>query len=252
MEDLDTPRVVKGSADDILRTLEAFGFEWDGDVLYQSQRFDVYEQAIHKLLRLGWLYACECSRKQLLSLSPATGPLGLIYPGLCRDKNLKAINRSLRLKVDQAGIIEFLDLHYGPYELDVSSDVGDIVLKRVDNIYAYHLAVVIDDAYQKVTEIVRGADLLEVTCVHLFINRILNLPDASYLHVPLIKNAAGKKLSKQTGATALDLKQSGQQLVKALAFLGQDIPAELSKEKPARILEYAISAWDCKRIPSPS
>lgn len=249
IEDLDTPRIVKGSADDILRTLDAFGFEWDGDIVYQSQRFEAYEDAIQKLIRQGILYACECSRKQLMSSAHSTGPLGLIYPGLCRNKKLKPEKLSLRLNVDQAGTIEFNDTHFGRYQLNLTRDVGDIVLKRIDGIYAYHLAVVIDDAFQGVSEIVRGADLLEVTCVHLYLNELLQLPAAHYLHIPLIKNADGKKLSKQSGATGLDILSASELLLDALYFLGQEIPEETISLKPAQLLEYAISIWNSDNIP---
>lgn len=249
IEDLDTPRIVKGSADDILRTLDTFGFEWNGDVVYQSQRFEAYEQVIQQLLQKKLVYACECSRKQLMANEHATGPLGLIYPGACRTKHLNRLNFSLRLNVDQAGKIKFMDAHYGRYELNISTDVGDIVLKRIDGIYAYHLAVVIDDAYQGVKEIVRGADLLEVTCVHLYLNSLLRLPNASYLHIPLIRNPDGKKLSKQTGAMGLDNIRPSEQLHQALLFLGQDMPEDFRYLKPAELLQYAIANWDSDRIP---
>ena len=249
IEDLDTPRIVRGSSDDILRTLDAFGFEWDGEIVYQSHRFEAYEQAIQQLLGLKIVYACECSRKQLMSSAHSTGPLGLIYPGHCRTKKLRPLNLSLRLNVDQAGCIKFTDAHYGPYQLDISKDVGDIVLKRVDGIYAYHLAVVIDDAFQGVSEVVRGADLLEVTCVHLLLNRLLGLPIARYLHIPLIKNEEGKKLSKQTGAKGLEIKRASQQLAEALEFLGQELPEDIRYSKPAELLHYAVSNWNSDNIP---
>jgi glutamyl-Q tRNA(Asp) synthetase len=249
IEDLDTPRLVSGSADNIIRSLEVFGFEWDGEILYQSQRFDVYEEVIQQLIRESMVYACGCSRKQLKSEPHRTGPLGLIYPGHCRSKNLTPANSSLRLNVSLAGTQNFIDKHSGPYRLNVSRDVGDLVVKRIDGIYAYHLAVVLDDAYQGVNEIVRGADLLEVTAVHLYLNQILNLPSARYLHIPLIRNPGGEKLSKQTGATALDTSNASAQLVQALQFLGQQLPDEISHSIPGQILQHAVSIWDSKKIP---
>lgn len=249
IEDLDTPRLVKGSAENIIQTLETFGFEWDGEVLYQSQRFEAYEEAIQHLVKKGLVYACECSRKKLKAEPHLTGPLGLIYPGHCRSKRLDINSSSVRLSVSQAELSRFNDDHFGPYELDLGRQVGDLVLKRVDGIYAYHLAVVLDDAFQGVNEIVRGADLLEVTAVHLHLNQILDLPSARYLHIPLIRNPDGKKLSKQTGAKALDSTKPGQQLVDALGFLGQDLPEEYGHFKPRQVLQHAISIWDSKKIP---
>ncbi len=248
IEDVDTPRVITGSADDILFTLEAFGFEWDGDVLYQSDRFAAYEEALQLLLQQELVYPCECSRKSLLAQDLASGPLGYIYPALCRHKKLKRHDFSLRLNVEQAGEIGFSDLHYDPYKLDVSRDVGDVVLKRVDGIYAYHLAVVIDDAWQQVDHIVRGADLLEVTCLHLYLYRLLDLQPPQYLHIPLMKNAEGKKLSKQTGAEGLDIKRASALLLEALAFLGQPLDPALTEAKPDEVLAYAITNWDSQLI----
>jgi len=249
IEDLDTPRVVKGSADNILRTLEAFGFEWDQPVLYQSHRFDAYEQALSQLDSQGYLYHCQCSRKSLMSQNLSYGPLGMIYPGHCRGLHLASKNLSLRLNCDAAGNIKLLDEHYGPYELNVSKDVGDIVLKRIDGVYAYHLAVVLDDAWQGINQIVRGADLLEVTCLHLYLNTLLNLKEAQYLHIPLIKNSAGKKLSKQTGAPAIDILKAREQLVQSLMLLGQDIPDDLVTASPAEILQFASAHWQSHRLP---
>ncbi len=251
MEDVDTPRVVAGSADDILFTLENYGFEWDGEVLYQSQRFPAYEEILQALIEKDIVYACECSRKYLQRHNLHYGPLGRIYPGFCRHKNLRPNNRSLRLNVETSTVMEFTDKHYGHYSLDLKQQVGDVVLKRVDGIYAYHLAVILDDAFQKVTEIVRGADLLEVSCIHLYLNRLAKLKDACYLHIPLIKNEFGKKLSKQTGAKAIDIKMTSENLIDALRFLGQKTEKPLRSAKPDEILNYAVGVWDSSRIPKP-
>lgn len=251
MEDLDTPRVVKGASDEILTTLEAFGFEWDDKVLYQSQRFDAYQQVIQQWIDERLLFACSCSRKSLIKENPHFGPLGMIYPGHCRDKKLNTQQaHSLRLNLQQAGSISFIDDHYGSYSLDLSHQVGDIVIKRIDGIYAYHLAVVIDDAYQQVNHIVRGADLLEVTAIHVYLNQLLKLKDARYLHLPLIKNTDGKKLSKQTGAKAIDITQASIQLFNAIKFLGQVPDKEIVHENPKAILDYAVKHWDSSLIPS--
>jgi glutamyl-Q tRNA(Asp) synthetase len=251
IEDLDTPRVVKGSADDILCTLEAFGFEWDGEVVYQSCRFDAYEQALQQLSRDGLIYNCQCSRKSLMSQNLKQGPLGRIYPGFCRGKKLHSHHQlSQRLITEAAGNQLFTDLHYGPYQLDISNEVGDIVLRRSDGIYAYHLAVVLDDAVQQVERIVRGADLLQVTPLHLYLYSALGLSSPSYLHVPLITNSRGVKLSKQSGASALDTAKAGELLVKALEFLGQKVTVEMADARPREILEHAASRWQPELIPS--
>ncbi len=250
IEDVDTPRVVKGSSDDILRTLEAFGFEWDGKVLFQSQRFSAYRQALQRLRDNGLIYACQCSRKQLQREALRSGPLGLIYPGHCRDKHLPESDASLRLNMQQAGIIKFDDLHFKACAIDLPHDVGDIVLLRRDHIYAYHLAVVVDDAYQGVTQIVRGADLLQSTAIHLYLNHLLGFQHAQYLHLPLVKNAQGDKLSKQTGAQALDISNKQALLIAALKFLGQKTDCALSSASAKEILQFAIAHWDIDRIGS--
>ena len=253
MEDLDTPRVVKGAADNILATLEAFGFEWDDDILYQSQRFDAYQEVIQRWIDERILFACDCSRKSLARQNLHYGPLGMIYPGHCRLKNLDMHqDYSLRLNLQQAGTISFSDKLYGNLELDLSNQVGDIVIKRIDGIYAYHLAVVVDDAYQQVSHIVRGADLLEVTALHIYLNRLLKFNDAGYMHLPLIKNPDGKKLSKQTGARAIDVTQASSQIISALEFLGQKPDKKLAHETPKEILKVALAHWDPSRIPADS
>lgn len=249
IEDLDTPRVVDGSADQILHTLDLFGFEWDGKVLYQSQRFETYEYRLWQLIRQDTIYACECSRKFLMSKKLRYGPLGLVYPAYCRHKNHNMKSLSLRLNLEQAGEVQFHDQHYGPYKLDLTHHVGDIVLKRIDGVYAYHLAVVLDDAYQRINEIVRGVDLIEATCLHLYLNQLLDLPNADYLHIPLIKTPEGKKLSKQTGAKALDSTKPKQQIISALGFLGQNVQTDMMDMKPGDILNYASKQWDSQKIP---
>ncbi len=248
IEDVDTPRVVPGASDRILRDLETFGFDWDGPVLYQSGQFEHYRNNLARLLRSGDAFACECSRRSLREHGVASGPLGQIYPGLCRDKELAAAGHSIRLNVAAAGRVVFEDLVYGEFALDLSREVGDFVLRRVDGIYAYHLAVVVDDALQGVTEIVRGADLLENTCLHLYLQRRLDLPAPTYLHVPLVNNADGVKLSKQTGASALDPFQANSLLVDALRHLGQNPPQELGDGSPAEILRWASHHWEPARI----
>lgn len=250
IEDLDTPRIVKGSADNILFTLEAFGFAWDDAVLYQSNRFSAYQDIVQQWIDDRLIYPCSCSRKSLMNDNLHYGPLGVIYPGHCRNKKLGTHkNFNLRLNLQQAGEISFNDDHYGTFKLNLSTQVGDVIIKRMDGVYAYHLAVVVDDAFQQVDHIVRGADLLEVTALHLYLNHLLNYSNARYLHLPLIKSADGQKLSKQTGAKGIEAARAGHHLVAALQFLGQPVIDDMLSETAENILRYAVDRWDASRIP---
>ncbi|MCP4982013.1 MAG: tRNA glutamyl-Q(34) synthetase GluQRS [Gammaproteobacteria bacterium] len=249
IEDVDTPRVVAGAAEQILRDLEAFGFAWDDTVLYQSERFEQYQYYLDNLLDQDDCYACECSRRKLREQDAPQGPLGLIYPGNCRDKQLSVANHSIRLRTKKAGVVKFCDRVYGEFALNLAETVGDFVLKRVDDIYAYHLAVVIDDEQQGVNQIVRGADLLENTCLHIFLQQRLGFDTPSYMHIPLVNNATGVKLSKQTGANAIDQQNAALQLLDALIHLGQSPGPDLLACKPAEILQWAIDNWTPELIP---
>lgn len=251
IEDVDTPRVVAGASEQILRDLEAFGFAWDGAVLYQSDQFEHYQFYLDQLLAQGDCYACECSRRSLREHGVRTGPLGQIYPGLCRLKQLPVANHSLRLNTEKASSIGFSDRVYGEFALNLPESVGDFVLKRVDNVFAYHLAVVVDDQLQGVNQVVRGADLLENTCLHLYLQQKLSFATPEYMHIPLVNNALGVKLSKQTGATALDHRHASRQLVAALRHLGQAPPAELDHHDPGEILRWAVDNWNHALISVP-
>jgi glutamyl-Q tRNA(Asp) synthetase len=252
IEDIDTPRVVKGASDDILHTLERFGFEWDGPVTFQSHRFDSYRERLHKLQQDGLIYACSCSRKALQAENNARyGPLGLIYPGHCRHQHHDMSRYGLRLNLSGAGEYAFDDPLQGQFRLDLEQQVGDIVMRRIDGVYAYHLAVTVDDAAQRITQIVRGVDLLEVTPLHLHLNRLLGFDDASYLHLPLVKTTEGKKLSKQTGAKALQTHHASRLLLQALEFLGQNTEPDWLSASPAEILPEATRRWDRRLIQTP-
>ena len=244
IEDVDTPRVVAGASDQILWDLEAFGFEWDGPVVYQSNRFEHYQHYLEQLLRQGDCYACQCSRKTLREQAVPSGPLGLIYPGNCRHKGLAQGGHSLRLNTAGSANIIFHDRVYGEFSLRLEQMVGDFVLRRNDNIYAYHLAVVVDDELQGVNQIVRGADLLENTCLHLYLQQRLGFATPSYLHLPLVNNPDGIKLSKQTGANPLDYRNASRLLQAAMRHLGQTTPAGLETDSPAILLQWACDNWD--------
>jgi glutamyl-Q tRNA(Asp) synthetase len=253
IEDVDTPRVVAGASEQILRDLEAFGFDWDGEVVYQSSRFDEYRLALEKLLRQGDGFACECSRRSLRERGVASGPLGQIYPGFCRNKSLPESGHSIRMSTANAGGIGFHDQVYGWFSLALEAQVGDFVLRRSDNIYAYHLAVVVDDELQGIDQIVRGADLLENTCLHIYLQQRLGFAIPDYLHLPLVNNIDGVKLSKQTGASPLDHANAPRLLLAALRHLEQQPPEELEHETPQTILQWSVKNWQPAAIsPRPS
>jgi glutamyl-Q tRNA(Asp) synthetase len=252
MEDLDTPRVVQGAADDILRTLERFGLTWDGEVVAQSSRIALYEAAFEDLLGRNEIYACACSRADLLRAASApvrsddgagVDPGSAIYPGTCRDGLPPGKTaRAFRFRVPK-GVFTFKDLLFGSLSEDVSLSVGDFVVKRADGPYAYQLAVVVDDAAQGITEVVRGADLLDSTARQIALQRALALPTPAYAHLPLVVGPDGRKLGKRDGALpvdSLDEARLSAAFAFALSALGQE-PAESPREAALR--------FDPSRIP---
>ncbi|WP_454668104.1 tRNA glutamyl-Q(34) synthetase GluQRS [Achromobacter kerstersii] len=226
MEDVDTPRTVAGAADAIMAQLDALGLHWDGDILWQSQRNAAYQSAFDSLAARGLIYGCGCTRREIAdsALRGQTVPGAdgeRPYPGTCRH-GLPAGRqaRAWRLRVPE-GIERFEDRWLGPQEQDVAQAVGDFALRRADGLWAYQLAVVVDDAEQGVTDVVRGADLLSSTARQRVLGRMLGLPPVRYLHVPLILDAAsGLKLSKQNGAPAIDTDAPLQALQGAWHALG--------------------------------
>lgn len=252
IEDVDTPRVVAGSVDQILRDLELFGFEWDGTVLYQSDQFERYEAVLQQLLGQGRAYACECSRRTLREAKVKTGSLGMIYPGTCRGRRLHRESHSIRLNTESIATLSYADKLFGEVDINISEQVGDFVIRRADGIYAYHLAVVLDDEFQNINQVVRGADLLEATCLHLYLQQLLGFTTPEYLHIPLVRNSHGDKLSKQTGASPLDTQQVSPLLVSALRFLGQPIEQNSEQASTAEVLEYAVRSWDYRRVQTPA
>lgn len=250
MEDVDTPRNVPGAAEGILATLEAFGFAWDGPVLWQSARLEAYAAALDALRANGLAYPCACSRKEVADT--ATQPAidgGLVYPGTCRaglPHGREA--RAWRLCVD-ASATTFSDRLQGEIVQHLERDVGDFVLKRADGLFAYQLAVVVDDAFQGITDIVRGADLLASTPRQLWLQRCLGFPVLRYAHLPVATNAAGEKLSKQTLAPAIRPAAAAGELVRALDFLGQAVPAGLAGASLAEVWQWAHAHWSFNEIP---
>ena len=247
MEDLDKPREVAGAADHILKTLETFGFEWDGEVIYQSHRNHLYQEALNQLQAASLIYKCDCSRKEIAD-SAEHGIDGLIYPGICRHKEALRTPSASRVIVDAKPIL-FTDAIQGSIEQTLTQDVGDFVLKRADGLYAYQLAVVVDDFEQGVTHILRGADLLNSSPRQIYLQQLLRYPTPEYAHIPIANNANNEKLSKQTLAPAIDGSQASTLLKQALAFLGQDPPMDLVQCNPTEILQWAKQHWDIKKIP---
>ena len=298
MEDLDQPREFPGAAADILRTLEAFGFAWDGEILYQSRRGAAYAAALAQLQASGLTFPCGCSRREIAVAASAVGPEGPIYPGTCRPSQACALpadpssptpvpfissvatpvisrpsgvsvhppspqtspNRgegarlpvrsgqaALRLRVETQPIT-FHDRVQGLVSQDLVAEVGDFVLRRADGLFAYQLAVVVDDAFQGITDIVRGADLTRSTPRQMLLQRLLGLPTPTYAHLPLVRDRLGRKLSKSDAAAPVDPRDPLPALLQAWAFLGQSALAE-RPDTPAAFWAQALTRWDLSRVP---
>lgn len=241
IEDLDRPREVAGSADEILRTLELFGFEWDGAVTRQFDRAERYERALLALRAQHRTFACACSRAQLED--------ELRYPGTCRTRELElGTPAAIRLRVE-AGQVLFTDRIQGTYRQNVADAVGDYILKRRDQIYAYVLAVTVDDAAQGVTHIVRGADLLDNTPRQIYLQRLLGLAQPSYAHVPVLTEADGAKLAKSRRSVRLGANSPLPQLWSVFSLLGLAPPSSLSSATIADAWRWAIAQWNLERVP---
>lgn len=244
IEDLDEPRCPPGTAEDILATLAAFGMQPDGEVVWQSRRKPLYEAAFARLA--PWVYPCGCTRREIADSRIGIAADGAaVYPGTCRHGlSADKLARAFRVRVPDAGdpdeCIDFEDRWMGTVSQHLASEVGDFVLKRADGFWAYQLAVVVDDADQGVTHVVRGADLLESTPRQIYLQRLLELPTPLYMHVPVVTNTAGEKLSKQTGAMALDVQAPLAELMAAARFLGLEVDAPGSL---AQFWQQAVAAW---------
>lgn len=244
IEDIDPPREMVGASDSILRTLEMFGFAWDGPVHYQSQRHTLYEAALEQLRQFDLVYPCACSRKDIAAMNPQG-----IYPGTCR-KGLGPTQqvRAWRLRVTEQPI-EYIDKIQGKQHTDLAGEVGDFILFRADGLYAYQLATAIDDAEQGMTEVVRGADLLDSTPRQRFIQQALGFTSPDYAHHPVVIGDNGVKLSKQNLAPALAIRHASPLLHAALRFLGQAIPQEFQHADLAELWQWAHQHWDMSKIP---
>lgn len=245
IDDLDTLREQPGASACILDALKIYGFHWD-EVVYQSRRTDRYRDAQIRLTRAGDAFHCDCTRKMIAAHGRA-GAFGPIYPGTCRARGLSA-GRGLRLRTHDREI-GFNDELLGYHRQRLESEVGDFVIRRADGQFAYHLAVVIDDAAQGVTQVVRGADLLDSTPRQIYLQRLLNLPTPSYLHLPVALDVNGRKLSKQTRAQAVPLTDPKPHLVAALRFLNHEPPLAIQAAELDAIWRWAVEHWSLRRIP---
>ena len=249
VEDLDPPREEPGAAEDILATLADFGLVSDEPAVWQHERHARYIEALAQLDRSGRIYACQCSRAQIAAAAAHLGLGAGIYSGTCRDLGLaRAPGRALRVRIDDA-LAEFVDRACGPYSQQLARDVGDFALLRADGLFAYQLAVVVDDAEQRITDVVRGADLLDNTPRQIALQRLLGAPQPRYLHVPVVRAPDGEKLSKQNGATALDRKRVLEELVRAGAHLGTP---DFGPDSPQAFLRLATEWWRERWTPTPT
>jgi glutamyl-Q tRNA(Asp) synthetase len=249
MEDLDTPRCMPGAADDILRILEAFGLHSDEPVIYQSQRTAAYEEARQQLKDFGAVYPCCCTRKEIAD-SALHGIEGFVYPGTCRSGMAhRRVTPAWRVRTDlDPSPVEFDDVLQDHITQHLESQIGDFVVKRADGLFAYQLAVVVDDAHQSITHVVRGADLLNSTPRQIYLQRLLGLPVPHYMHLPIAVNGAGEKLSKQTLAAPVDASQPVTALLRVLDFLRQEPPGELAGGDVETVLDWAVRNWQVERL----
>lgn len=253
IEDLDPPREVKGAARNILMLLEKMRMYWDGEVVYQSQRHALYREALSILEKQNLTYFCTCSRKEITD-SSIMGIEGPVYPGTCRDTSTRPSLKpkqkgqpAVRIKTgDQS--VGLNDPVQGVIVQHIGNDIGDFVLHRSDGAFAYQLAVVVDDAEQAITHIVRGADLLNSTPRQIFLQNLLGYATPVYMHLPIVTNAKGEKLSKQTLATPVEQNNVSLQLFAALRFLGQNPPDSLLDCNLDSFWQWAIAHWNPSNI----
>lgn len=244
IDDLDPPREMAGAASDILHTLEKYGLHWDKDILYQSRRLKAYDEALAKLQQKQLIYFCSCSRKDILKRGES------IYTGHCRSGHTAGRQRyAIRLKVSKE-TLSWHDMIQGSQFSRLFQDHGDFVVRRADGLHAYHLAVVLDDDYQNITESIRGADLLPSTSAQMYLQKALDIEPPQYGHIPVAVNIRGEKLSKQTGAEPVSMHDPSRTLFKALQDLGQHPPQDLQASSTSDILDWGKQNWVLHKIPS--
>jgi glutamyl-Q tRNA(Asp) synthetase len=244
IEDIDPPREQQGASSRIVDALQRYGFEWDGEIIYQSQNDDAHRSAVARLVELDLAYRCRCSRRTLAD--EPRGPLGTIYPGTCRN-GCEAGEAAIRVITNDKAI-EVSDALQGPISQRLESQSGDFVIRRRDGLIAYQLAVVVDDHLQGITDIVRGIDIIDSTPRQVWLQHLLGYDTPRYKHIPVITHPNGDKLSKLTGAEAIPLDAIESTLVKALAILGQKPPAGLGQKKLPEIWNWAFEHWKIDRL----
>lgn len=243
MEDIDPPREMPGASDQIQRQLEAYGLEWDSNVMFQNQRTEAYLAALEQLQAQGDIFWCRCSRTDIARLGSS------LYPGTCRVFTSARADAAIRLHVPDR-LIRFDDRLRGPQAENPHECVGDFVLRRRDGLFSYQLAVVVDDAFQNITDVVRGADLLDNTARQIVLQQLLHLPTPRYLHLPLAVHADGTKLSKQTFAAKIPIPANGMLLWDVLDFLGQHPPADIRHSPAKELLAWGVTNWKPEHIPA--
>jgi len=244
VENIDPPRQQNGAIEEILVALERYGFEWDGPVIYQSTSLERHLEVIAELRTSGLGYPCSCSRRDLATARK--GPLGAVYPGSCRN-GFDGDEFAIRVRTDNDPI-EFVDALQGAQRQHLESESGDFVILRRDGLIAYHLAVVVDDHEQRITEVVRGIDLLDSTPRQIHLQRLLGYQTPDYLHIPVAENDQGQKLSKLTGAAAIPLDDVKRTLVSALGSLSQHPPPELVDCSLDEIWSWSIKHWQAESM----
>ena len=244
IEDIDPPREQPGASKAIINSLERYGFEWDGDIIFQSGSGAAHEAALASLSDRNLAYRCQCSRRDLMDAP--RGALGVIYPGSCRN-GCDADDAAIRLLTNDSEIA-FDDLLQGHIAQHLESESGDFIIRRRDGLIAYHLAVVVDDEMQAVTEIVRGIDLMDSTPRQIWLQQLLGYRTPAYAHIPVVTHADGDKLSKLTGAPGLSLHEVERTLVEALGALQQQPPSDLAQSTREEIWSWAVENWELGKI----
>jgi len=248
IDDIDEKRTVKGADQNIIQTLDQFGFEWQGEIIYQSHCKADYQDALQQLIQKNLIYACDCSR-QKIRRNARQSAYGYIYPGYCRDKNHQPEEYALRLRTNNKPII-FNDAILGRQQQKLEQEVGDFIIRRRDTLFAYQLAIVVDDEKQGISDIIRGADLLDSTARQIYLQQQLGYHTPDYAHLPLAMHPEGGKLSKLTAAPAIKPEQASLELFKALDFLGQQAPAESKHATLNELWSWAINNWSLQKIPA--
>ncbi len=270
IDDIDPPREMTGAADAIVGALDSLELHWDGEVLYQSTRLEHYRDVATELLARQQAYFCSCSRKTLREAAehsakqdrgPEIGDLGIRYPGHCRQRTSHSSETAIRAYVAE-GVVSFDDSLQGAVATDLWALTGDYVIYRKDRLPAYHLAVVVDDSEQGITDVVRGIDLLQATSIHIHLAGVLGIDTRiRYAHIPVLTDAAGHKLSKQQGAEPIDTSEPSRVAGHVLQLLGAEPPADIVGDAPSTLWEWAVENWKLEsslrgrrqiRLPTPA